>query len=64
MSSTNHLRSTLSKRITLEIRNYPNDINEDENDKKMDVEVIEKLFRMMEKFTQQMLEMKETNNLK
>ena len=37
---------------------------EDENNKKTDIEVIEKLFLMMEKFTQQMVEMKEMNNLK
>ena len=36
----------------------------DENTKKIDVEVIEKLFHMMEKFTLQMVEMKEMNNLK
>ena len=40
------------------------DITEDENDKKVDIEVIEKLFGMMEKFTKQMVEMKEMNNLK
>ena len=36
----------------------------DEKDKKIEEQVIEKLFRMMEKFTEQMVEMKEMNNLK
>ena len=37
-----------------------------ENDKKLndDTEVIEKIFQMMEKFTQQIVKMKEINNLK
>ena len=36
-----------------------------ENDKKLndDTEVIEKIFQMMEKFTQQIVKMKEMNNL-
>ena len=37
---------------------------EDENDKKVNVEVIEKIFQMMEKFTNQIVEIKEMNNLK
>ena len=40
----------------------PNNISEDE--KKMGADVTEKIFQMMEKFTQQMVEMKMTNNLK
>ena len=40
------------------------DLTEDENVKKIDEDVIEKLFKMMEKFTQQMMEMKVINNLK
>ena len=42
----------------------PKDSIGDENDQKIDVQVIDKLFGMMEKFTQQMVEMKEMNNLK
>ena len=39
------------------------DTTEDEN-KIVNVEVIEKIFQMMEKFTQQIVNMKEMNNLK
>ena len=40
------------------------DTTKDESNEKVNIEVIEKLFLMMEKFTQQLMEMKETNNLK
>ena len=40
------------------------DTTEDENNKKVNEEVIEKIFQMMEKFTQQIVEIKEINNLK
>ena len=43
---------------------FAKDSIQDENDKKMNVEVIEQLFLMMENCTQQMVEMKEMNNLK
>ena len=40
------------------------DTTKDKNSKNVNEELIEKIFQMMEKFTQQIVNMKEINNLK